>query len=740
MAMAPSLRSSKGVKFDESSATFTWTVENNRDVDDVYLQVQTLDPECGWKRMQGYLPLKKVKTVTSRVVQEGEKVTLQFWDAGLHGPLFGGLSDFVEAGSSVLLRLSVYGGRGEQNMAFSEYIPALDLVRASEPHEPQVTAEMVAERAERAHKLEMQKLKRQQREKVKAEQAAKDRVLAEQRRKERTIAHAAERQKEQAEEAAFEADGWRKYEPSLAPDESSSLRKLDSNGGFGVWFWRVAKPGDPSGAKIIFRAGDRHGTPQQISVDATFPEAHLILGTFIWRLCFSLPKHALVDVDALKVEFDGGMCSIVDSDLGDNMVKIKALVGRSYKVPKDAIIGQTDQPTYGVTNLAHFWKSTSSDGTVWPAATHLRHSSAVAPEPTIAMEPPPPNPLDGSEMQIAEVKEERSSLPVSPTLAPGLSHQQEPKPPQFKREFRATDHPVSVLPGIQAALANSGTVRNNKVFVGTSQVADDAGLGLFSAGHIGKNEIISKFDGDPATDKTKKTHIISLESGVNGRKLDCSKICQDFTELQRGMTIGDYHGDVFRPSTACSENYTVGLAAFANSSVDEANCKVHTFPLGQDGLTPEKFLIATRLLLPGEEIVYNYALWPDDEEQGHGHQTQQEQPPQQQEKPQQQASLPPKKRQRTESAEEARQNAGTASAPVTNAVAAPKSAALAPASDAPLDLARFSPAVVAAFGNVVDVLWAEAQAPPTLTVEQILAALPQLNKDDKKRIMLALMD
>ena len=28
---------------------------------------------------------------------------------------------------------------------------------------------------------------------------------------------------------------------------------------------------------------------------------------------------------------------------------------------------------------------------------------------------------------------------------------------------------------------------------------------------------------------------------------------------------------------------------------------------GKDGLTPEKFLIATRLILPGEEILYNYA-------------------------------------------------------------------------------------------------------------------------------------
>ena len=169
-----------------------------------------------------------------------------------------------------------------------------------------------------------------------------------------------------------------------------------------------------------------------------------------------------------------------------------------------------------------------------------------------------------------------------------------------------------MLSGIDGALANSGTVQNKKVFVGTSQVARGVGRGLFSTGHIGKNEIISKFDGQTvmAEDITAVSHSLALESGVNGRKLDCYNICQDFTQRQRGVKIyhGDvltYHGDVFRPSTAC--NYAVGLAAFANSSID-SNCEVRTFDMGQDGLTPEKFLIATKLISPGEEILHNYAL------------------------------------------------------------------------------------------------------------------------------------
>jgi hypothetical protein len=681
------LDGTNGVTFDAASAVWTWTPAVARLVKDTWCEVQ-VHGDSEWRSRTTYLELNKVKAVSktpSEVVPVGRAVTLPYWDRGLHEALFGGLEGFVMGGNDATLRLSIYGGQGQSNVAFSEWISAKELVFQATNSRPRVTAEELQLRHEAAAARTAQKVRREEREAAEAEQRKEQRKRAEARRVEREKKLEAQQAREAAERAAFAAQGWRDYHvPQGHARCCPSLGKLASTGSFEGWSWRDAtRPTDPTNASVIFLA--RNG--QEIHVSRGFPEAHQELEHLMEALCFALPQHAEVEIDQKAVTFEGGSCFVVsskpNSGAGTELVKVKAAVGGTYSVPKRAIVGVHEcpaalrgaaslgasKPVYGVESLKVYFKRTKKlpfdewrRGLSPTAAAAIAANAAPTPLPAAAAAaaaaatavPAAAAAAAGAAEEDAAtsmamltaagalpVKAERLSHPASPLLGPGSAGSQagppkpsssssssaaaaassSPPPPHVvKRELqRAPELPVTLLFGqpVQQARANSGTVRNGRVFVGVSQVAPDgaAGKGLFSRGVIGAGEVISKFDGELASVETPCTHRIALESGANGRVLDCSTVTRDFTSAQPGMTIGRYRGTVFYPSSVDSPNYDAGVAAFANSSSErlEMNAKVKRYDAG---LMPCKFLVATRRIVPGEEILYNYRLYDAEEPSG----------------------------------------------------------------------------------------------------------------------------
>jgi hypothetical protein len=154
MAAAPA------ISFDGATATWTW-LGSNRLVSDTWLQVQ-VQPEKhaekrqgpavdltvmaggGW-RSSGCTKLSKVKAAKSsgEVVLDGELVRIPFWDKAVHKKLFGGLEAAVQQGQDVTLRLSIYGGQGQSNIAVSEWVTGLQLLHHAAGCRPQKTAAAV---------------------------------------------------------------------------------------------------------------------------------------------------------------------------------------------------------------------------------------------------------------------------------------------------------------------------------------------------------------------------------------------------------------------------------------------------------------------------------------------------------------------------------------------------------------------------------------------------------------------
>ena len=176
---------------------------------------------------------------------------------------------------------------------------------------------------------------------------------------------------------------------------------------------------------------------------------------------------------------------------------------------------------------------------------------------------------------------------------------------------------------LAAAEANKGTLQNQKVFIGDSTIGPQGGKGLFVTHEIGKGEVISKFEGkvvEPGEDIECTSHVITLEQGNGGRQLNCYNICKHFTASSKLTTpVGCYPAgcNSYFPVTDRSQDgrslYEVGLAAFVNSSLEtefEPNCRVEKlrFHGGEaTGYCPQPFLIATRALIPGEEVLFDYA-------------------------------------------------------------------------------------------------------------------------------------
>lgn len=251
-------------------------------------------------------------------------------------------------------------------------------------------------------------------------------------------------------------------------------------------------------------------------------------------------------------------------------------------------------------------------------------------QPAAEAEPEePPEEVSGSEDEAGgeDEGEEEEAANVMPP-ADSTKSRKPSQPTKFIRlsPIKGKWKPEIVLIAgkpLAAAEANKGTLQNQKVFIGDSTIGPQVGKGLFVTHEIGKGEVISKFEGrvvGPGEDIEFMSHVITLEQANGGRQLDCYNICKHFTASSKLTTpVGCYPAgcNSYFPVTArCQDGrslFEVGLAAFANSSLEtdfEPNCRVERrrFHGGEaTGYCPQPFLIATRALIPGEEVLFDYA-------------------------------------------------------------------------------------------------------------------------------------
>jgi hypothetical protein len=102
----------------------------------------------------------------------------------------------VKKGNDADLRLSVYGGQGQSDLAFSSWISAKDMVFQAVSSRSVVTAEELRIKHKAAAARAVQKLRRKEREVEHEEQRKAERVLAEQRKVEREKQWEADRARE----------------------------------------------------------------------------------------------------------------------------------------------------------------------------------------------------------------------------------------------------------------------------------------------------------------------------------------------------------------------------------------------------------------------------------------------------------------------------------------------------------------------------------------------------------------
>jgi hypothetical protein len=630
----------KDVAWDAQTAAWSWTPEDTRLISDTWLQVQvrtsSSDPPPYKTIGEAYLQLGKVKELgreTSGPAIQGrdagrgtdaETVQIRYWDRGLH-PQFANLDGVTPRE----VRLSVYGGNGQADIGYSEWIGAAELVAAagrSKP--PSWEADQVAvEKKRKEHNLKMEQTK-----------AAKERLKRQ--KQEEDAAKEPERQRKRAEreqrEAAAAAAKKVEAEDAPAGTEWVGWDKLPL---FEGWEKRAASAQEKAahrGKTLVFRPSVKQ---QEFIVVDEEELVELVLGH-----CAKLPKHAVVDVDRKNLDgFEGGKCFIVGPVRGElSKVKVKPVVAGGTKTinKKDIRHSNKKAKNWGVTSLQKHFKATKPV----PFKEWLSGKSVAAaePEPVAAAQPvaaaavaaavagapdQPPTPAwtaEHSSAVTAAVPNEaalksesrRHSIPVF----------KPPSEPAIKVKPENGSAPIELIAGkpLEEAEANKGTLRNKKVFVGDSTVDLQAGKGLFVAQAIGKNEVISKFEGDvvaPDADLEFKSHVITLEQSNAGRQLDCYSICKQFTESSTLTSpVGCYAagGNSYFPVTDKSHAgrslHDVGLAAFANSSSEtefESNCRVEkTKYRGGEatGYLPQAFLIATRALKPGEEVLFEYPV------------------------------------------------------------------------------------------------------------------------------------
>ena len=618
------------VRFLQDSAEFEWTPHCDRIPEQTWIKVNVKEDEGEgasddvdaslkavkpWKSTE-FVELKRV-TGVGKMCVENVTIRLRYWDKAVT-PMFRGLDDYVKQ-RDVQLRLEVIGAIGEDTLGYSRWISASQLVAAAAQNRPPVTEEMLAaqrqQRVEKERKKQQLLARREQEEKVKIEKKRRD--------EERRVAREAEKKKRDEEdaraEAAWQAEGWKKFSPC---DESPAcLRALRAD--FEGWYVRTARRTDEAGGKRMIYRTRREDSAQELWFDN---EAELNIA--LLQLCRLHPVHCQVRVSpTLRPDFEGGLCTVNSREDATGCVRVKSAVGASAKIPRrDIEDWNAGDHIYGVNSLKLYWKKlTSRPFPVWRqtlTSVPLSGGEDQTPTPDTTAESREGRATSEPITRGAE-EDRRESYPAEDPSEPVLNVK--PERPQ---------HVLLAGQPLKEAEANMGTLRNKKVFIGDSNIVG-AGKGLFVAQVCIPGEVITRFDGEPGmmTDfvqrKVQKSHVITLEGGTSGRHLDCYGICSQFTAASKLKSpVGSYEAgrNSYYPVTDRYNNeslHDVGLAAFANSCTETtfgANARVEKtkyIPKGRDGeasgFLPFAFLIATKHLQPGDEVLFEYEVVVDEE-------------------------------------------------------------------------------------------------------------------------------
>ena len=612
------------VRFMQGSAEFEWTPDRNHEPRQTWLKVRVKEEEgqgqdedhavalaAGreWKSTS-FVELSRVSGVGT-MCAENATVTLRFWDKAIT-QMFKDLDEYVKK-RDIQLRLEVVGQIGEGPVAYSRWISASQLVAAAAQNQPPVTEEMLAaERQQRAEKERKKQLllARKQRE-------ADDKVEKKKRDEERRVAREVEKKKQAEEEAqaeaAWAAEGWRSF--SVSDESPACLQALKAD--FEGWYVRSAQePTDAGGKQLIYRSR-RDDSAQELWFDNESE-----LNDALLRLCRLHPVNCQVNISPeLRANFEGGLCTITSREDAAGFVRVKSAVRSTAKLPRCNIDHwDAEQHAFGVKSLKIYWKRLGSEPfPAWYRA--LSTSTTAAGMSASGGEDQPPTPATA--MDTRDASDRRDSVQSEPGEVPC-----EPTVMNVKPE-----HPEHVLlagqPLRQAEL-NMGTLKNKKIFIGDSNIVG-ADKGLFASQVFIPGDVITRFDGEPGTtgEFHRKSHLITLEGGTAGRHLDCYGICSQFTAASRLKShCGVYEAgrNSYYPITDRYDNkslYDAGLAAFANSSMGTdfvPNARVEKTkytPRGRDGeatgYLPYAFLIATKRLEPGEEVLFEYEVVVDEE-------------------------------------------------------------------------------------------------------------------------------
>lgn len=632
-----------GVRFLLDSAEFEWTPRCDRIPEQTWLKVKV--KERGDRETDGdeYVGLQSVKQWNSakfvelrtvagvgKMCAKDGKIRLRYWDKAIT-PMFKGLNEYVKR-FDVQLRLEVKGAIGEDTLAHSRWISASQLVAAAARNQPPVTEEMLA--AQRQQRIEKDRKKQELL--VRKQQEAKDKADKKKRDNERRVARELEKTKRDEEDAQAEvawlAEGWRQFTPSN--ESLACLQALQTD--FEGWYVRSARRTDEAGGKRIIYRTHREDSAQELWFDS---EAEL--NSALLQLCRSHPIHCQVRVSpTLRPDFEGGLCTVNSREDTAGYVRVKSAVGSSAKIPRrDIEDWNASDHIYGVKSLKMYWKKlVSKPFPAWyqtlASARATRSVSAAWDATPIAAagacggEDQTPTPAVGSREREAQVvtesngevaeQERRESYPV-----------EDPSEPVLNVKPERTQHVLLAGQPLKEAEANMGTLKNKKVFIGESNIVG-ADKGLFVSQACIPGEVITRFDGTPGmvSEFARKSHVITLEGGTAGRHLDCYGICSQFTAASKLHTpVGIYEAgrNCYYPVTDRYDNkslYDVGLAAFANSSMSTdfvANARVEKTkytPKGREGeatgYLPFAFLIATKRLQPGEEVLFEYEIVVDE--------------------------------------------------------------------------------------------------------------------------------
>ena len=476
------------VHFLQDSAEFEWTPHCDRIPEQTWLKVNVKEDEDEgasddedaslqtvkqWKSTE-FVELKRI-TGVGKMCVENVTIRLRYWDKAVT-PMFRGLDDYVKQ-RDIQLRLEVIGAIGEDTLGYSRWISASQLVAAAARNQPPVTEEMLA--AQRQQRVEKERKK--QHLLARREQEATEKAEKKRRDEERRVAREAEKKKRDEEdaqaEAAWRAEGWKKFSPC---DESlACLRVLRAD--FEGWYVRSARRTDEAcGKRMIYRTR-REDSAQELCFDN---EAELNIA--LLQLCRSHPVHCQVRVSpTLRPDFEGGVCTVNSREDAAGCVRVKSAVGSSAKIARrDIEDWNAGDHIYGVKSLKLYWKKlTSQPFPVWRqtlTSVPVSGGEDQTPTPATIMESREGRATSEPITRAGAEEDRRESYPAEHPSEPVLNVK--PERPQ---------HVLLAGQPLKEAEANMGTLRNKKVFVGDSNIVG-AGKGLFVTQVCIPGEVITR--------------------------------------------------------------------------------------------------------------------------------------------------------------------------------------------------------------------------------------------------------